>query len=377
MELIFYCRSGYEADLLAELQDKLAINNHYGYGKFNKNDALVRFHLNKQNPDHIQSINEITRLNAKLPKFSELIFARQKLFLLSDIAFKTDNRVAEILAYLQMACPKQSFSEVFVEYAENEKNKKIAKFCKKFLVPLRTALRKLNLLTPIGNDTKSSVRLHAIFETSANCTLAISIVNDSSSNPMGIKRLKMPQEAPSRSTLKLEEALLLFFSQNQQTALFTKGMRAVDLGACPGGWTYQLIKRNIIVEAVDHGEIAENLLQTGLVEYYSQDGFLYEPQQGNVDWLVCDMLEQPSRVADLMLKWLVSRKANAAIFNLKLPMAKRYKVVSVILQNIKNTLSTHFEEYHFAAKQLYHNRDEISIVIITNTQLLKALAKPN
>ncbi|VEB88410.1 putative RNA 2'-O-ribose methyltransferase [Citrobacter koseri] len=31
------------------------------------------------------------------------------------------------------------------------------------------------------------------------------------------------------------------------------GMYAVDLGACPGGWTYQLVKRNMWVYSVDNG----------------------------------------------------------------------------------------------------------------------------
>ena len=33
-------------------------------------------------------------------------------------------------------------------------------------------------------------------------------------------------------------------------------MVGVDLGACPGGWTYQLVKRGLFVYAVDHGKMA-------------------------------------------------------------------------------------------------------------------------
>ncbi len=35
------------------------------------------------------------------------------------------------------------------------------------------------------------------------------------------------------------------------------GMYAVDLGACPGGWTYQLVKRNILGLLVDNGPMAQ------------------------------------------------------------------------------------------------------------------------
>ena len=34
-------------------------------------------------------------------------------------------------------------------------------------------------------------------------------------------------------------------------------MWAVDLGACPGGWTYQLVKRNMWVYSVDNGPMAQ------------------------------------------------------------------------------------------------------------------------
>jgi 23S rRNA C2498 (ribose-2'-O)-methylase RlmM len=33
MDLLFYCRSGYEADLLLELEQKLGDKGHYGYAK--------------------------------------------------------------------------------------------------------------------------------------------------------------------------------------------------------------------------------------------------------------------------------------------------------------------------------------------------------
>lgn len=42
-------------------------------------------------------------------------------------------------------------------------------------------------------------------------------------------------------------------------------MYAVDLGACPGGWTYQLVKRNMWVSSVDNGPMAQSLMDTGQV----------------------------------------------------------------------------------------------------------------
>lgn len=375
MEVLFYCRSGYEADLLAELENKCAEKGHYGYAKFARHSAVLRFNM----PQIAEPINHqgLIQSNKQLPKFEHLVFARQKMIVIGETSFESADRITEVLAYLSSnnaTINEQNslalFSEVFVEYADTETGKEVAKFCKKFAVPLRNSLRKSGLLTK--KPTTKLPYLHLFFEHSGACLFAMSLPEDRSEHPLGIQRLKMPNDAPSRSTLKLEEAIKYFFTKEQEQACFIANMRATDLGACPGGWTYQLTQRGLIVEAVDHGLIDDKLMATGLVEYYSQDGFLYQPKEANVDWLVCDMIEQPTRVSELMLSWLTSGKANATIFNLKLPMNKRNKVVQAILENLQQKLNDRFEKIVIKAKHLYHNRDEVTVLIIVNSQLIDA-----
>lgn len=370
--MLFYCRSGYEADLLAEIEQSCAEANLYGYAKFVKNSAMLVF-----------TLPQVTVANGKtayfdcnkcLPRYQSLVFARQKMLVLGQQSFESSNRIVELegflLAQINESDNIPQFSDVLVEYPDTEDGKQMAKFCKKFTVPLRSSLRKLGLLSKKPH-TKGPY-LHLIFTDSTECTLGISFAKDRSEHPLGIHRLKMPSDAPSRSTLKLEEAIKLFCSPAQESALFVAGMRAVDLGACPGGWSYQLVQRKITVEAVDHGEIDDKLMASGYVEYYSEDGFLYQPQQGNVDWLVCDMIEQPTRVSELMLQWLTSGLANAAIFNLKLPMNKRYRVVEPILRKLQTNLSNRFAEVVISAKHLYHNRDEVTVFVVVNSQMCSA-----
>lgn len=74
---------------------------------------------------------------------------------------------------------------------------------------------------------------------------------------------KFPSDAPSRSTLKLEEAFHVFIPADEWDERLANGMYAVDLGACPGGWTYQLVKRNMWVSSVDNGPMAQSLMDTG------------------------------------------------------------------------------------------------------------------
>ena len=73
----------------------------------------------------------------------------------------------------------------------------------------------------------------------------------------------LPADAPSRSTLKLEEAFHVFIPADEWDERLASGMRAVDLGACPGGWTYQLVKRSMMVHSVDNGPMAPSLMETG------------------------------------------------------------------------------------------------------------------
>ena len=136
------------------------------------------------------------------------------------------------------------------------------------------------------------------------------------------------------------------------------GLRAVDLGASPGGWTWQLVARSLHVTAVDNGPMDAALLASGLVEHLREDGFRYRPPQP-VDWLVCDMVEQPRRVAVLVAQWLREGWCRYAIFNLKLPMKKRYGEVESCLAIVSEALGG--DRADVRAKQLYHDREEITV----------------
>ena len=70
-------------------------------------------------------------------------------------------------------------------------------------------------------------------------------------------------QSPSRSTLKLDEAFLYFIPRDEWDDRLTSGMNAVDLGSAPGGWTYQLVRRGMMVTAIDNGPMAESLMETG------------------------------------------------------------------------------------------------------------------
>jgi len=49
------------------------------------------------------------------------------------------------------------------------------------------------------------------------------------------------------------------------------------------------------------------------------------------------------------------------IFNLKLPMKKRYEAVSQNMQNLRETLASEGINAQVHAKQLYHDHEEITV----------------
>ena len=70
----------------------------------------------------------------------------------------------------------------------------------------------------------------------------------------------------SRAYFKIEEI-------NNKDKLIKPGMKVVDLGAAPGGWTYQFVKKGIHVIAIDNGPMQKELMSTGLVQHEKADGF--------------------------------------------------------------------------------------------------------
>lgn len=348
--LLLYCRAGFEKECAAEIQDRARALDVEGYAKTHPGSAFVLFV-----PYETAVIPALWR---EL-RFNDLTFARQLLYvspLMSEIP-PTD-RIAPLLAAARAL--SASFSAVLLETADTNEAKELSVFVRKFTGPLTRALADAGLT---GAKAKPSApRLHIFFIDSATAYVGMSRPGNSSPWPLGIVRLKFPRSAPSRSTLKLEEAFLSFLGENPSQ--LQPGMTAVDLGAAPGGWTWQLVKRSIRVTAVDNGNIDQALLDSGIVQHVRADGFRFRPPKP-VDWLVCDMVEQPARIAALVSRWMAERLCRQAIFNLKLPMKKRYEEMQRCRYIIEESLDAAEIPFSLAFKQLYHDREEITGYLTT------------
>lgn len=170
--------------------------------------------------------------------------------------------------------------------------------------------------------------------------------------PGGIRRMRMDADAPSRSYLKLEEALARLGIEPQPKEM------VIDLGAAPGGWTYAFLKRGCHVLAVDNGPLKLTATAPGRVQHQRADGISFAPPPDwqPVDWMVCDMLVAPGKTLGLLRRWTNNRWLRRFICNMKLPQQNPYPA----LQPVEAWLA---DSPHIRAsiRQLYHDRREVTI----------------
>lgn len=350
--VLLYCRAGFENDAANEFMQQASERGVFGYVNAKKGSGYVLFECYQQ-----EQAEQITNI---LP-IEHLIFTRQWFASILHVQnMDIKDRVGEIIHALQQQDSFPVCGNVRVEHPDTDAGKELSKFCRKFTVPLRQSLRQHGFLAKQEQDNENE--LFVFFTDNQNCYVGVANKNNCSPLPLGILRLKAPSDAPSRSALKLEEAFQVFIPKMKHEERLRSGMNAVDLGACPGGWTYQLVKRGMFVQAVDNGAIDQSLMDTGQVAHFMADGFSYEPKKKNVYWLVCDMVEKPQRVALLMADWVAKEWCVEAMFNLKLPMKRRYESVMECMELMRDHLKENgCRKFSLRAKHLYHDREEVTV----------------
>ena len=170
----------------------------------------------------------------------------------------------------------------------------------------------------------------------------------------GAIRFQREEGQISRAKFKLLEAERIFQID------FTQFENAIDIGAAPGGWTSFLLERGLKVTAVDPALMHESLRQHPKLKVLRKNASEVSFRDNEFDLLVCDMSWSPKQMVKLVRDLLYSlTPGGTAIVTVKLmhkkPMALIKEVISM------------FEESHMqiqAAKQLFHNRDEITLYML-------------
>jgi 23S rRNA (cytidine2498-2'-O)-methyltransferase len=264
------------------------------------------------------------------------------------------NPCLEALEHLMSELGVNAVADCWVEYPDTNAGKEASRSAKAIEPRLVDALAERRRVSE-----QSDVRAHIFLLPDKTAYVGLTSLHVAGHDHCGIPRLRMPFEAPSRSTLKLAEAFQFFLGEDVEQ-LLTPEMRAVDLGAAPGGWTWQLVHRGLHVTAIDNGALKGELVDNALVRHLREDGFRYAPKV-SVDWMVCDMVEQPSRIAKLVGAWLANGWCRYTIFNLKLPMKKRHEELERCREIIADAVAGTGKPLLFRAKQLYHDREEVTV----------------
>jgi 23S rRNA (cytidine2498-2'-O)-methyltransferase len=364
--VVAYCRAGFEAEAAADLQRVAAAAE-----TDVELDAPAGRGFIVATPSTFDSQRWPRALLSAPPVFIRSLFFGTGPHALFDAARQKGrpDRVAPLAARIEAfragfplpGAPHASrgqlvFGAIRLETPDTNDGKELSGVCKAIAQPLAERLRDEGAF--IANGAPGLPALHVLFVDGAQVYVGASLAPWGSEFPMGIPRLRSPAGAPSRSTVKLAEAIQTFLG-DRELDLLHAGMRAVDLGAAPGGWTWQLARRGLRVTAVDNGSLKGEIADDPLVTHLRVDGLTYLPRKP-VAWMVCDIVEQPSRIATLVARWIGEGHAQRAIFNLKLPMKQRYAEIDRCRKIIDDRLRQARVPYSLSLRQLYHDREEVS-----------------
>lgn len=352
-QVVLFCRPGFETECGRELTEQAAVRGVFGYFRPSGHPGVVFYHISPP--------ETANNLLANIP-LGELVFTRDWFVVLADIELPVTDRVGAVVDSLDL-CREYvpAASRVEVRLPESNEDGDLGNFARKWVSPLSKALRKSGLL---GEDSQQGAegRLEILLLDFQQAFAGYSLAGNRARYVSGIPRLRQSAQAPSRSALKLEEAWKVFLPADQALDYLGGGKSAVDLGAAPGGWTWQLVRQGMMVTAVDNGPMNSELMSSGHVVHVAADGFSWRPRRA-VDWMVCDIVDQPRKTAHLAVSWLSAKLCRYTVFNLKLPMKKRYEEWLVCQSILGEGLEQAGIRCRLSAKHLYHDREEITCFI--------------
>ncbi len=164
----------------------------------------------------------------------------------------------------------------------------------------------------------------------------------------GQRRMADDPRAPSRSYLKAEEAYAVLGREP------APGETVADLGAAPGGWSYSAAKRGARVAAVDNGPLKAGAVDANIL-HLAEDAFKYAPP-APVDWLFCDMVEDPERIVVLVRRWLKEGLCRRFVVNLKFARKDPLALLRLVDAELSPSCGV------LRARHLYHDREELTLV---------------
>ncbi len=167
--------------------------------------------------------------------------------------------------------------------------------------------------------------------------------------PAGLADVADDDLAPASSFRKLHEALACMGVTPQP------GDSAVDLGACPGGWTRVLRQYGARVVAVDRSPLAAHLLADPQVEFKAGDAFAWRPAQ-SVQWLVSDIVAFPERIVELIAAWCGQSLCSNLVVQMKFKGEPNWPCLNAALAIARQ------HGYFARAKHFFNDKNEVTLM---------------
>lgn len=118
---------------------------------------------------------------------------------------------------------------------------------------------------------------------------------------------------PSRAYLKLWEFFTVYAPEPIQ------GGQALDVGSCPGGWTWVLRTLNFDqTVSVDKAPIEKRIMDLGQITFMQESAFGLNPDDfETIDWFCSDIICYPERLLNLVKRFMAAGKVRNFVCTIK------------------------------------------------------------
>lgn len=174
------------------------------------------------------------------------------------------------------------------------------------------------------------------------------MVASSTSSPFALGEMDFQEDKvmpPSRAYLKLWEFFTVFAPEE------ISGGVSLDVGSCPGGWTWVLRTLNFDKTiSVDKAPIEQRIMDLGQIDFRQESAFGLDPQElGEIDWFCSDIICYPERLLNLVNRFRAAGTVKNFVCTIKYQKETDWEQTLKFLE-IPNSRIVH----------LHHNKHEVT-----------------
>lgn len=174
------------------------------------------------------------------------------------------------------------------------------------------------------------------------------LATQNTSSPFALGEMTFQEDKvmpPSRAYLKLWEFFTVYAPEE------ILGGTSIDVGSCPGGWTWVLRTLDFQkIISVDKAPIEKRIMDLGRIDFKQESAFGLDPKDfGEIDWFCSDIICYPERLLNLVKRFKDSGKVKNFACTIKYQKETDWENTLKFLE-IPNSKIVH----------LHHNKHEVT-----------------